>query len=285
MTLTTAPIQFKYINLLPLGGRGGVTRFFMLSQGIPFEEELINPGDDWAAEKKRLVESGENPSGSAPILYIARTVRRTHNTLLYRATSHASTSWQDLVADEYQTWRNQWVQVTFMGTDEDKVEYKVCELINQLTKFDAFYKTLKTEKDFLSISATTGNPLWGDAAVYSLLRDHILTGYTTLDNLKAYPNLAALYTTYESIPAIQKWLVELVAAKKDWSKHIRFMSIALRERIATTLTMARHWKFYYLNKCKTDVFLYGEVVSTSSIFASNSNYPFMVGWQPEHLLC
>jgi Glutathione S-transferase, C-terminal domain len=222
MTLSTeTPVQFKYLNFLPYGARGGVTRFFLLSQGIQFEEELIKPGDDWAAEKKRLIETGENPSGSAPILYSGKGGKGHPQHIAvsrYLARVHKLTSGddykdyvQDLVADEYQGFRDQWVQVTFMGNDDDKAEYKKGDLIKHLTKFDALYNTFKTEDVYLSVSAKTGEPLWGDAAVFGLLRDHILTGYITNDDLKEYSNLTALYESYGSIPAVKEWMAKVEA--------------------------------------------------------------------------
>jgi hypothetical protein len=48
--------------------------------------------------------------------------------------------------------------------------------------------------------------LWGDAAVYGLLRDHILTKYVTVEDFAAYPRLSAMYAAYEVIPAVKEWL-------------------------------------------------------------------------------
>jgi hypothetical protein len=215
----SAPLVFKYLNLLPYGARGGVTRFFMLVQNIDFEEHLINMGDDWAKEKQRLIESGENPCGSAPILYSNGMPHPQHIAVArYLARVHKLTSGddykdyvQDLVADEYQGFRDHWVKVTFTGDDAAKAEYKTGDLVKQLAKFNAMYDTFKTDEVFLSVSAKTGQPLWGDAAVYGLLRDHILTAYITLEDLKAYPRLSCMYTAYEEIPAVKGWLKSISA--------------------------------------------------------------------------
>ena len=212
----TSPVHFTYLNLLPYGARGGVTRFFMLSQNIPFEEELIKPGENWTAEKNRLIESGVNPAGTLPILsaekggkahpqhiavsrYLAR---------VYKVTSGDDYKdyVQDLVADEYQGFRDQWVQATFSGTDSDKATYKEDNLVKQLKKFDALYGNFKTDDVFLSVSAKTSMPLWGDAAIFGLLRDHILTGYITVDDLKEFSYLLGMYEAYASIPAIKEWM-------------------------------------------------------------------------------
>ena len=219
----SSPLVFKYLNLLPLGGRGGVTRFFLLSQGIPFEEDLLSTTDGaWAAEKKRLVATGGNPSGSLPVVYNSnddsKTLHPQHIAVsrylarVYKVTAADDYKdyVQDLVADEYQSFRDHWVKVTFSGTDNDKSVYTENDLVKYLTKFDALYETFKTEDVFLSTSAKTGQPLWGDAAVYGLLRDHVLTKYITVNDLSAnYPRLGAMYTAYEKIPAVQEWLEKL----------------------------------------------------------------------------
>lgn len=197
-------------------------RFFLLSQGIPFEEKLFDMGEEWATEKKRLVATGENPSGSAPILYsndkphpqhiaAARYVAR-----VFQVTSGDDYKdyVQDLVADEYQGFRDHWVKVTFSGTDQDKNKYKNDALGSYLTKFDALYEHFKTDDIFLSVSSATGQPLWGDAAVYGLLRDHTLTGYMTVSDLEPYGHLSDMYHAYEKIPAVQDWLVKLEASSK-----------------------------------------------------------------------
>ena len=61
----------------------------------------------------------------------------------------------------------------------------------------------------MSVSSKTGHPLWGDAAIYGLLRDHIVSGSMNRDDLVMYPRLMAMFTAYEEIPAIKKWLESL----------------------------------------------------------------------------
>jgi Glutathione S-transferase, C-terminal domain len=219
MTITAAsPILFKYLNILPYGGRGGVTRFFLLAQGVAFDEALIS---DWPLEKKRLVESGENPAGSVPILYANGQPHPQHiASVRYVARVLGLTSGddykdyvQDLVADEYQGFRDEWAKATFRGDDDAKKVYKDTVVPGNLKKFNALYETFKTHDTFLSVSATTEQPLWGDAAVFGLLRDHILTGYVTRDDLNDYPRLMAVYDAYESIPKIKEWLEGLETKK------------------------------------------------------------------------
>lgn len=213
-----ALLRFKYLNFVPLGARGGVTRFFLLSQGIEFDEDLVTPGANWAAEKERLIQSGENPSGSVPILYSKDGSAHPQHIAVsrYLARVNKVTSGddykdyvQDLVADEYQGFRDHWVKVTFSGSDEDKATYKTKEVPAYLTKFNSLYDSFMTDDIFLSRSAATNQPLWGDAAVYGLLRDHVLTDYLTVEDLADYPKLAAMYEAYAKIPAVKRWLDKL----------------------------------------------------------------------------
>ena len=212
--LPNSPLVFKYLNL-PLGARGGVTRFFLLSQNIPYEEQLVSMGDAWSTERKRMIETGENPSGTLPLLYSNNGQAHPQHiaSIRYLARVHKLTSGddykdyvQDLVADEYQGFRDEWVKVTFTGSDEDKTIYKKGNLVDQLNKFNALYEKFHTDSTFLSVSAKTSQPLWGDAAIYGLIRDHILTGYISLEDLAAYPRLLNMYQAYESIPAVKEWL-------------------------------------------------------------------------------
>jgi hypothetical protein len=243
MITPASKLVLKYLALpLGLGGRGGVLRFFLLTQDIPFTEELIQMGDDWVAEKARLVSSGENPSATVPVIMAtaneeeidddddkkklpaaSATILPQHiATARLLARVHGSTSGdmykdyvQDLVADEYQGFRDRWVAASFSSTDEEKASYRRDELPKQLTKFDALYEKFKTHHAFLSVSSKTNRPLWGDAAIFGLLRDHIITGHTTLDDLTfSYPHLSTMYESYENIPSVAKWIkaVDIPAA-------------------------------------------------------------------------
>jgi glutathione S-transferase len=229
MTITLeSPIVFKYIDL-PVAARGGVLRFFLLSHGVSFEEELIPmSGDTWSTEKQRLITSGENPSGTVPIVYSKNSTDSTdahpqhiavsrYLARVYQLTSEDSYKdyVQDLVADEYLGFRDQWVAATFGGNAEEKAKYSTEKLPVQLTKFNALYAQFKTEEVFLSVSAKTGQPLWGDAAVFGLLWDHTMTGYITVQELEQmYPHLAALFAAYHAIPAVNQWIETKIASKK-----------------------------------------------------------------------
>jgi glutathione S-transferase len=228
MTITLeSPLVFKYIAML-VAACGGVLHFFLLSHGVSFEEELIPmSGDTWSTEKQRLIASGENPSGTVPIVYSKNTdsndahpqhiaVSR-YLARVYQLTSEDSYKdyVQDLVADEYLGFRDQWVAATFGGNADEKAKYSTETLPSQLTKFDALYAQFKTEEVFLSVSAKTGQPLWGDAAVFGLLWDHTMTGYITVQELEQkYPHLAALFAAYHAIPPVNQWIETKIASTK-----------------------------------------------------------------------
>jgi Glutathione S-transferase, C-terminal domain len=207
-------IILKYFNILPYGGRGGVTRFFLLSQGLSVDDDFVV---NWAQEKEHLMQSGENPSGSVPILYSNGEAHPQHIAAArYVARVYGLTSGddykdyvQDLVADEYQGFRDKWAAATFRGDDEDKKVFTTNVMPVQLQKFNALYESFKTHDIFLSVGSKTGHPLWGDAAIYGLLRDHIVSGYLTREGLAVYPRLMAMFTAYEEIPEIKTWLESL----------------------------------------------------------------------------
>jgi glutathione S-transferase len=225
----TTTLLFKYLALPnALGGRGGVERFFLLSQGIPFAEELYSKGEQWGIEKARLLSTGENPCGTLPVttmttsLFVAddKTLGNHHQylqqhiaTCRYLAQVYERTSGdpyqdyvQDLVADEYQGFRNMWVTMSFSGTEEQRVLYRTAGVHEQLNKFNALYGQYKTHDVYLSTNPTTQNPLWGDAAIFGVLRDHSIMGLLSLDDLDRYPHLKALYDSYRQIPAVADWI-------------------------------------------------------------------------------
>ena len=220
MKITPASkLVLNYLALpMGLGGRGGALRFFLLSQDIPFDEKLFAMGDEWAAEKKRLSESGENPSSKTPVVYADGTPLPEHIAtarLLAQVHGCASSDCynnyvQDLVADEYQGFRDTWVHHAFSASDEEKVAYKSEGLPKKLEQFNALYNSFKTHDTFLSVSDKTNKPLWGDGACFGLLRDNILTGMMSREDLSKYEKLDAMYTAYEKIPSVEKW----IASKK-----------------------------------------------------------------------
>ena len=219
----TSPFVFKYLALPNgLGGRGGVQRFFMLTHKIPFEEKLIPYNEEWAAEKERMVSSGENPCGTVPVTFAQK---KGDDSKTIPLVQHIATSRllaklydvtsgdvyqdyvQDLVADEYQGFRDVWVQVSFAGSEDDKKKYRETDLPAQLTKFETLYKQFKTHDVYLSVSAKTKLPLWGDSAIFGLVRDHVLVGHITLEEVQTkYPTLYAMYKAYEAIPEVHAWI-------------------------------------------------------------------------------
>lgn len=225
MKISAPPLTFKYLALGPLGGRGGVQRFFMLTQGINFNERLFSPSDTWPIEKAQMIKTGENPCGATPVSYIksetgdqqlhlsqhiavCRYLARVNN---INSGDAYKDYVQDLVADEYQGARDLWVTTAFKATDEDKATYASETFPKKLQMFDALYKKFKTEGDaspYLSTNAGGDKPLWGDAAVFGLCYDHIKTGLMREEELTSYPNLDAMYKAYASIPTVASWIEE-----------------------------------------------------------------------------
>lgn len=216
------PINFHYLNLGSFGGRGGVVRFFLLASGIPMEETLYDTSAEvWGVEKKRLIDSGDNPCGTLPVVYtndnnggalsqhiaICRYIARSSKL----DTGDALQDYvQDLVADEYQASRNHFLEIAFGATisEEQKTEYRTKTVPEMLSKFEALYqKHKKTASDVPYLSTSpAGSPLWGDAAMFGLTYDHKNLGYITEETLESYPNLSSLYKAFASIPAVAEWI-------------------------------------------------------------------------------
>ena len=217
VVLPTSKLVLNYFALPNgLGGRGGVLRFFFLSQGIEFEEKLFAPGEEWAAEKARLKASGENPTAKTPVVYAddqplpehistARLLAHVHGV---SSSDHYKNYVQDLVSDEYQNFRNVWAQAVFSGTDDEKATYRETEVPQRLEQFDSLYKSFKCDNSnaFLSTSDKTGQPLWGDAAIFCLLYDHIQAGLLSRQALDKYNHLESMFVAYEKIPAVEQWI-------------------------------------------------------------------------------
>ena len=71
---------------------------------------------------------------------------------------------------------------------------------------EALYLKYKTTEVYLSTSKAAGVPLWGDAAVFSILFDHIKTELLDEEKLAEYPCLDALYKAYGALPPVNKWV-------------------------------------------------------------------------------
>ena len=275
-------LTFKYLDLGAVGGRGGIQRFFMLANNIPFIEQLYDFSDpaSWGVEKQRLLDTNENPCGSVPVTILQTTNNNHHkkvmndhkkqkkeeditttttttttkgvddSDLCLHLSQHVSTCRylarlyqkdmgdnnsnayqeyvQDLVAEEYQGFRAQWVEYSFYNNDDKaKENYRTTILPKQLIKFEALYQKYKAavQQDSSSSSSstttvtqslyppflsTTQNPLWGDSAMFGILYDHIQFQYMTEESLYAgdYPHLAALYKAFATIPAVATWIEE-----------------------------------------------------------------------------
>ena len=167
----------------------------------------------WGVEKKRLVESGENPCGTVPVAYTEDGHHLSQHIAMARYFARinqldSGDAWkdyaQDVIADEYQGCRNIWVEKSFASAEEQKAEYVSKTVPELLTKFEALYKKYKTtDKD-------QGSSIFehrGDTAMFSILYDHIQLGHFTEETLtSSYPHLSALYKVFMAIPAVAEWI-------------------------------------------------------------------------------
>lgn len=213
-----SPLSFKYLDIKPLAGRGGVLRFFMLIHGFQFEETLV-PMKEWSGVKAKMLESNENPCGSLPVLTVndddSIPELSQHIALcryLYRSRVQNDASSanplqeliQDMVADEYHGFRGVWADTAFSNDDAAKETYKNETLPKLLTKFNALYAKYATSSPFL----TSEMPLWADIALAGLVYDHISTGMLNKKDLAEHTKLDALYEAFVTLPVVSKWMAE-----------------------------------------------------------------------------
>ncbi|KAL7556051.1 hypothetical protein ACA910_010010 [Epithemia clementina (nom. ined.)] len=251
-------LTIHYFDLGSVAGRGGVQRFFLLANGLASlldDEQLYdvtNP-NSWGVEKKRLLETKENPCGSLPVLVMTTTTTHTaagggsrsssnrqhfcqhistcrylarkfqllpaavHNndTTNNNNTNHKDDEdafWteyvQDVVTEEYHDFRAQFAHYAFYCQNaKEKDEYKTKTVPWFLTKLNGLYEKYQMAAPYMSTSVA-GCPLWGDAAVFTILYDHLQFQFLTRDDLKSYSYLEALYTAFGSIPAVAAWIQE-----------------------------------------------------------------------------
>lgn len=201
-------INFKYLALPnKIGGRGGVTRYFFLIHDINYDEELYDMNETWPTKKAELIKSGENPAGSVPVVQYGDITLTQHIAMLryiaydlgLGSTAKGNFA-QDAIADEYQHLRDAWVTTAFMGGDKDAFKKLTKE---KLSMFDALYSKYAIDDTYISVSKN-GMPLWGDVALASLLRDIILTGFLTPDELPA--RIKKVYDAFLAIPAVDNWI-------------------------------------------------------------------------------
>uniref|UniRef100_A0A7S3PFA0 Glutathione S-transferase n=1 Tax=Aplanochytrium stocchinoi TaxID=215587 RepID=A0A7S3PFA0_9STRA len=194
-----------------LGGRGGVVRFFLLANNIPFTEELI-PMSDWPEHKATFIKEGVNPAGTVPIVQLGDKTLTQHVAIMRYLANLAGVSTgdpyrdyiQDLVADEYQGWRDAWVSGAF-GDDEAKNNYAKETVAKKLRLFEGLYAKYKMNDAFLSTSPN-GVPLWGDAAIYGLIRDNIISSFLDENTLEEHPCLNKLFKKYGALPKVASWV-------------------------------------------------------------------------------
>eukprot|EP00611_Tribonema_gayanum_P007695 TRINITY_DN1711_c0_g2_i7.p1 TRINITY_DN1711_c0_g2~~TRINITY_DN1711_c0_g2_i7.p1 ORF type:complete len:223 (+),score=80.81 TRINITY_DN1711_c0_g2_i7:183-851(+) len=212
------PVKLSYFNFVPVGGRGGQVRFLLLALGIEFEEDLISV-DEWPARKQALIDSGDNPCGAVPVLQIG-------DLMLFQSVSLAryvcsitgigptepiKMYQQDALADEYSTWRVQWISAVFAA--EDKKAALVAEYVAALPKRYAMFETMYAKFVTGSTPYAGGGPLplHGDICVFAQLYDDRATKVAAPDMLEQYPKLKALYAAVAALPNVAAWLAKHAA--------------------------------------------------------------------------
>jgi glutathione S-transferase len=161
------PIRLKYFNLGNFGGRGGVVRFALLANNIPFTNDFIAE-EDWPAEKAKLIASGLSPGGYMPVVYDGDKVLTEHQSISRYYSKQAGSYGkdasvdyaQDAAAESMKEWRADWV-VALLGNDEAKQKY-TASLAQRYATLDANLAKSKGLSGGFSV---------GDAAVFGQVHD------------------------------------------------------------------------------------------------------------------
>ncbi|KAJ8909181.1 hypothetical protein NDN08_005874 [Rhodosorus marinus] len=214
--MSATKVNLQYLNLGPVGGRGGVVRFFMLANGIQYEEQLFALSNgEWERKKKVLIESGDNPAGTVPIVDIDGVTLTQHVAIMRYIANNRNLSSdeylhnyvQDAVADQYQHLRDDWASNAF-GSADQKQKLTTELAPPQLHVLDRLYAKLKLE-DVLLSHGNKASYLWGDVAIFGILHDLVRTGNLTEEDMRSnYPNLHAVYKTFSENEAISKWIAD-----------------------------------------------------------------------------
>mmetsp|Transcript_26308 Transcript_26308/g.41155 ORF Transcript_26308/g.41155 Transcript_26308/m.41155 type:complete len:224 (+) Transcript_26308:114-785(+) len=211
---------FEYLELpVPISARGGVTRFFMLAHEIDFDEKL-HPLSTWGSTTKpEYIASGKNPTGQLPIVTIGGKTLTQHIAIIRLfarqmgecGSDPVGDYGQDAVGDEYQGFRDAYVSQGLFGSDDAKAKY-IASIPGRLKDMEALVGKYQVGPGPYISKSTSGKPLWGDSAVFSLVWDHIQVGMVKTEDLDQYPKIKAIFEAYKgSSDRVKDWIASKTA--------------------------------------------------------------------------
>jgi glutathione S-transferase len=201
---------FDFSSMHGLAGRGGEIRFFMMVNGIPYEDEITS-FEEWKAGAKLVaIEAGETPTGHLPVVKLGGrnliecfSIMRMLSRKIGIYGSNIDRDYLiDMVADTTNDFRQAWFKSAF-GATEDKERY--------LTAPDQrkFYYNLFN--NHISHCKGSGSYIVGDsscfadAVLFSLLWDDLAVHGEDNELMAANPLLASFYRAFLEQEPVSAW--------------------------------------------------------------------------------
>lgn len=194
----------------PHRGLGEILRLFLVDAGIDFKDEPFQR-ENWLAVKQKIIESGENPLGSVPLVKLGnRAYHATTPTIKYWSKKLGKYLPKDVeeeyfvdqAVDAIADWRGN-SRVMFGSDEQAKETYKRDILPRLLKAFDVFLG--KYNGPYLLGSDIT----YADFTVYQCLSDTDVWGRgAAKDLLNQYPNVKAFVDALENRPKLKEFLAD-----------------------------------------------------------------------------
>eukprot|EP01006_Ploeotia_vitrea_P017356 TRINITY_DN48464_c0_g1_i1.p2 TRINITY_DN48464_c0_g1~~TRINITY_DN48464_c0_g1_i1.p2 ORF type:complete len:219 (+),score=39.50 TRINITY_DN48464_c0_g1_i1:101-757(+) len=196
-------IKFRYFDLakMKIFGRGGVVRFFMLANSIPFEDAYVPYDKSWPEKKTALIAEG-HPSGALPVINIDDFAMSECNAMMrYLARVYGvqgtakEEAVSDMILDKTTAFMNGLFSTFASGKEEWVKEgrYKHYDVLNSFIEANGGDNWIK---------AQAANPCPGALSLYCVVKDDA-TLYGAID--KEYPFLKKLVATVELNTKITQW--------------------------------------------------------------------------------
>ncbi|WIA40805.1 hypothetical protein OEZ86_004483 [Tetradesmus obliquus] len=211
-------LKLKYFDLSGFGGlsgRGGSVRFFLLANGIPFTEEVVDWAGWGAGLKQKAMASGESPTGHLPLVYLPGSsssspplletfaiLRRLAKRDGQYGTDEERDYAADVAADATVEFRSALLDSAFGGPD-GKLAYT-----SSPDKRPYFYKVMEAllQRFGSSSSHTVGSSAsFADAVVFAVLWDDVAVHGHDEALWGSNPGLAGFFRAYAAQPAVLGW--------------------------------------------------------------------------------
>lgn len=212
-------LKLKYFDLSGFGGlsgRGGSVRFFLLANGIPFTEEVVDWAGWGAGLKQEAMASGESPTGHLPLVYLPGSSSSSSPLLLEtfailrrlakRDGQYGSDEERDYAADVASDatveFRSALLDSAFGGPDA-KLSYTTSP--DKRPHFYSVMEALLQRFGSSSSHAVGSSASFADAVVFAVLWDDVAVHGHDEALWGSNPRLAGFFRAYLAQPAVLGW--------------------------------------------------------------------------------